>query len=183
MIISKRRTEDIARRDVILQIIETCLRTNNIEKAKEFGVFASELKKRIDTHDYSKDDSDEQRLSENDKKWEQITNPSHESPNPVLLKNLEVMDDVLREQDRISRSRRSRRLRRRRQQREEVLPLDSQMITEDRSKGRALTRQCLSGSPCSRVAPALRDKGSRPAPCPRARPEDRARPSRQGCDA
>lgn len=57
MIISPNRTEDMKARADMLECVEICLKHGLTDEAREIGTANATLKKRIDTHDYSKEDS------------------------------------------------------------------------------------------------------------------------------
>lgn len=62
MIYSASRREDQKARADMLECMEICLRNGLTEEAREIGKASATLKKRIDTHDYSKENKWEQSI-------------------------------------------------------------------------------------------------------------------------
>lgn len=63
MIASPTRIEDMKARRDMLECMGICLRLGLTKTAKEIGQASSTLKRRIDTHDYRREDAWERRLT------------------------------------------------------------------------------------------------------------------------
>lgn len=63
MIASPSRTEDIRIRALMLDAMEICIRTGQVEKAKEIGQASASLKEKIITKDYRSEDDLLRRIS------------------------------------------------------------------------------------------------------------------------
>lgn len=61
MMYSQNRKEYIETRAVMLEAMQICLRTGNLDEAKSIGESARKLKDKIEKHDYSKDSIEQAR--------------------------------------------------------------------------------------------------------------------------
>lgn len=62
MIASPTKTEDMRVRAMHLETTQIALRMGMFQEAKEIGGMAADLKKKIENHDYTEDDSRRQRI-------------------------------------------------------------------------------------------------------------------------
>lgn len=69
--ISYNKTLDIKMRTETLETIEVCLQHGDIETAKILGKISEDLKKKIETYDYTKDDARSSRIDASIRKVKQ----------------------------------------------------------------------------------------------------------------